>query len=225
MDDAVASSVAYVNQPASSVRTTLEAPTRCPHDRRGLAFYRGRFTDWRAVRGVQTPYPAGRKPRNCADAHYLAELWTKRSLAARRASERYLEKLLNASTWLEAVSEVQVVFPNTDGWLLSCSAAESNHYEWVGYGSVPYSDALRDSNTVGGYLQFRFQTFKGMWRHGVAYAVSRGYRIPKDLLGDSLAAKTRAWRSALGQAVAGGWARFTGHDDSHWSASWNTGCR
>jgi hypothetical protein len=45
------------------------------------------------VRGISTPYPAGRKPRGCADADYLAELWQGRSLAARRATEHHFKRV------------------------------------------------------------------------------------------------------------------------------------
>jgi len=69
-------------------------------------------------------------------------------------------------------------------------------------------------------MQFRFSTFTGMFRHGVEHVKERGYRIPKHLRRDM----TTAWRSALGQAIAAGWARYTGNDNSHWSASWGRGC-
>ena len=121
--------------------------------------------------------------------------------------------------WAKAVREVQRVFPGTEGWLMSCSAAEGGHGRWVGYSGVAYSTWLRDSNTVGGPLQFRFGTFTGMFRRGAEYVVARGFRLPSHLRD-----MTTAWRSALGQAVAGGWARYTGNDDSHWAASWGRGC-
>ena len=73
-------------------------------------------------------------------------------------------------------------------------------------------------------MQQRFQTFKGFWRHGREYVLSRGFVLPSHLRGNGLAAKTRAWRSALGQAISAGWARYTGNDDSHWRASWANGC-
>lgn len=121
--------------------------------------------------------------------------------------------------WHKAIAEVQRVFPGTSSWLLSCSAAEGGHGRWVGYSGVSYSTWLRDSDTVGGPLQFRFSTFTGMYRRALEYVRSKSFRVT---LGSDL---TAAWRSALGQALAGGWARYTGNDASHWSASWNTGCR
>ena len=113
---------------------------------------------------------------------------------------------------------MQRVFPGTQGWLLSCSAAEGGHGRWVGYGGQGYSAWLRDSDTVGGPLQFRYSTFTGMFRRAVDHVTAQGYRVPQ------FSDYTAAWRSALGQALAGGWARYTGNDNSHWSASWGNGC-
>ncbi len=122
------------------------------------------------------------------------------------------------NAWEKAVQEVQRVFPGTSGWLWSCSAAEGGHGRWVGYGGQGYSTWLRDSDTVGGPLQFRYSTFKGMFRRAADYVTAHGYRMPQYV------DYTAAWRSALGQALAGGWARFTRNDDAHWSASWGSGC-
>lgn len=220
---------------SSAEGLTAAAPVRCPDAREGVAFYRQRYSSHRAVRGIATPHPAGRKPRNCADAHYLAEVWTTRAFKERRVTEEWVERFVlndfpfgEADPWPAAVEEVQRLFPGTEAWLLSCADAEgweAGRTSWIGFSGVPYSEHLRDSDTVGGPLQFRFSTFKGMWRHAVEFAHERGYRVPRGLLGDSLAAKTRAWRSALGQAMAGGWARYTDNDDWHWIASWANGCR
>lgn len=73
-------------------------------------------------------------------------------------------------------------------------------------------------------MQFRFSTFTGMFRHGVDSLKERGYRLPAHLRNQSADGLTTAWRSALGQAIAAGWARYTGNDNSHWSASWGNGC-
>ena len=208
--------------------TPSAVPERCPHARAGVAFYRGRYADWRAVRGVSTSYPAGRKPRNCPDAHYLAELWPDRSFEERQTTEKWIEEhtLVDVpfgpgnQAWLEAVEEAQRVFPGTDDWLRSCSDAEGGWGRWVGYSGVSYSTWLRDSNTVGGPLQFRWQTFKGMYRRALDYLKERSFRVPAHLRdpGDD-----RAWRSALGQALAGAWGILNGQR-SHWSASIGNGC-
>lgn len=195
---------------------------RCKPARLAVPFYRAATWRWQEARSGsladRTPVVRG---KSCHWARYAASEWVARTAAARRAYARWeRERLLDARTWLEAVREVQRVFPGTEGWLLSCSEAESNHYEWVGYGGQPYSTWLRDSDTVGGYLQFRYSTFKGMFRRGAEYAVARSFRLPAELRDT-----TAAWRSALGQAIAGGWARYTGEDDQHWIASWSNGCR
>ena len=224
---------------AESAGNPLASPQRCPDARRGLAFYRGRYAEHRAKMGAghhtsgsnpsRTARP--RKPRNCADAGWLAKVWKQRArharISYRRWHARWRAHMLRDysfrpgnQAWLKAVQEVQRVFPGTNGWLLSCSAAEGGHGRWVGYGGQGYSTWLRDSDTVGGPLQFRYSTFKGMFRHGLDYVRARGYRVPSRLSYVS----DIAWRSALGQAIAGGWARYTGNDDSHWSASWGRGC-
>ena len=204
----------------------------CPSGRRGLAFYRSRYNNHLEARGASTQWPVGRKPRNCADASYLAELWQRRSFAARKATERYLATFLRDTpyadgnnAWFKAIDQAQRVFPGTKDWLISCSRPEGGHGRWVGYSGVSFSTWLRDSNTVGGNMQFRFGTFTGMYRNAYAYLRSKGFRVP-DHLDDvnSVIGLTTAWRSALGQALAAGWARYTGNDNSHWSASWGRGC-
>jgi hypothetical protein len=166
------------------------------------------------------------QPRGCAHTLWLAKEWKARSWRARQAFHSWLSAqwVLKDTAfspgnhaWHRAVEEVQKVFPGTESWLLSCSAAEGGHGRWVGYSGVGYSTWLRDSDTVGGPMQFRFSTFTGMYRRGVDHAVGKGYRVPRMDM-------TSAWRSALGQAIAAGWARYTGNDNSHWSASWSNGC-
>lgn len=184
------------------------------------------------MRGVNTPYPAGRKPTSCADAHWLADVWSGRSFKERQITGNWLEEQRERTlqdfevrdgnrAWERAVSEVQTVFPGTEGWLLSCSSSEGGHGRWVTYGGgSDYMWAMRNY-VVGGWMQFKYPTFTGMFRHAVDYLSARGYLIPAHLK----AGGVTAWRSALAQALAAGWARYTGNDASHWSASWNTGCR
>ncbi|MBA3565222.1 MAG: hypothetical protein H0W31_00015 [Actinobacteria bacterium] len=166
----------------------------------------------------------------CPRVLLLAHRWKARAYHARLALERFQERRYvlrdyayydGGRAWLRAVDEVQRVFPGTSGWLISCSAAEGGHGRWVGYGGQGYSTWLRDSDTVGGNLQFRFSTFRGMYRRALDHLRSRDFKVPEHLRdpGDDV-----AWRSALGQALAGGWARWSGNDDSHWSASWGRGC-
>lgn len=194
-------------------------------------FYRSATHLWQLLREAQTLAGPGPKVRgkSCHWARYAVTQWRLRAKAAKRSYHRWLaERMLHDfafapgnQAWQRAVREVQKVFPGTDSWLLSCSAAEGGHGRWVGYGGQGYSAWLRDSDTVGGPLQFRWSTFKGMYRHALDYVTAKGYRVPKHLRDSG---NDVTWRSALGQALAGGWARYTENDDSHWSASWGNGC-
>lgn len=163
------------------------------------------------------------RTNRCADVP-----WTRSCLIARervRHHTRRINRILEPTTlrthqdWRGAVHEAQKAFPGTESWLLSCSAAESRWGAWVRYGGSPYYDGYEYTNAVGGWLQYRWYTFKGHYRHGIDSARSRGFRVslpgPDDV---------RAWLSPLGQAIAGGWARWSGNDNSHWSASWGRGC-
>jgi hypothetical protein len=204
------------------------------HARKGLRFYVRRYSEHAARLG------AGRSGTQLETAAvlrrlqgnpripcplYLANVWKRKSFAMRMRVERFISTRTlrdwpfgdGTKAWPRAVREVQRVFPGTESWLLSCSDAEGGHHKWVGYGGAPYSTWLRDSDTVGGPLQFRFSTFTGMFRRAVTHVTARGFRVPR-------MDTTTAWRSALGQALAGGWARYTGNDNSHWSASWGNGC-
>lgn len=206
----------------------------------GLSFYRMMFTQHRNTMELRTAWPPGRKPRNCADARYLADVWTSRAFQARKAKEKWIARwtlrdfpfFQGVQPWPKAVREVQRPFPGTESWLLSCSDAEGwepGSDVWIGYAGVPFSYALRDSDTVGGPMQFRWSTLKGMFRHGLEYIQERGYRVPRHLRlahhESESAWLTAAWLSALGQAIAAGWARYTGNDNQHWIASWSNGCR
>lgn len=204
---------------------TTASKNHCPSARRGLAFYRIRASNWKKLRGVKSEVRL-LQPRGCAHTLWLAKEWKVRAFRARQSYYRWLESeyVLKDTlfgdgnhAWLKAVREVQRPFPGTEGWLLSCSDAEGGHGRWVGYSGVPYSIWLRNSDTVGGPMQFRYSTFTGMYHHGLDHLRARGYRSPRMDM-------TTAWRSALGQAIAAGWARYTGNDNSHWSASWGNGC-
>ena len=213
---------------------TAAPDTHCKSARKAVRFYSGRYYEHRARMGAGrvaagAPSSTSSKGANlsCSHVRDAARIWRSRAFVARTAAEYYatLRTLRDfpfrpgAHAWPKAVEEVQRVFPGTDGWLMSCSSAEGGHGRWVGYAGVGYSTWLRDSDTVGGPLQFRYSTFKGMFRRGYEHLAQRGFRIPQELHNP-----TKAWRSALGQAIAGGWARYTGNDDSHWSASWGRGC-
>lgn len=198
-----------------------EARPRCPSVRAATLHYRNAYITWR----LKMDAPVSFRIRNPGCSRHVMWVAVSKARSARRQYRRWLEQrtlrdfpfCAGCRAWHRAVEEVQRVFPGTRAWLLSCSAAEGGHGRWVGYSGVSYSTWLRDSDTVGGPLQFRFSTFTGMYRRGVEHTQSRGFRVPSlDM--------TSAWRSALGQAIAGGWARYTGNDDSHWSASFGRGC-
>lgn len=205
---------------------------RCLSARQAVVFYRSATHIWQLLRGAEKlagPGPRVRG-RSCHWARYAATEWRARLRAAKISYRKWVESLTlrdfsfceDCRAWPRAVEEVQRVFPGTESWLLSCSAAEGGHGRWVGYGGQGYSAWLRDSDTVGGPLQFRWSTFKGMYRHALDHLRQKGFRVPPHLKDPG---SDIAWRSALGQALAGGWARYTGNDNSHWSASWDNGCR
>lgn len=227
----ISSGAAATSGPAAQKRSTAPAaPESCPYAQIAVSFYRGRFVHHQLQRGASVP--KWRKPRNCADAQYLAYVWAKRAHKSKqqtglwREAQRAKRELHDFevrpgnNAWRKAVREVQKVFPGTESWLLSCSGAEGGHGRWVTYGGGSDWQWAMDNYVVGGWMQFKYPTFAGMFRHAVAHLSARGYLIPVHLK----AGGGTAWRSALAQALAAGWARFTGADGSHWSASWNRGC-
>lgn len=196
----------------------------CPGARLAVSFYRRTYTWQRVTIGLPGAVPFVRYA--CVPTRRRAVEWRHRFRVARSARLEFLrERLLREKPrWVDAVAEVQKAFPGTSGWLLGCSAAESRHGEWVLYGGRPYYPGAEYARTfhgwmVGGYLQYMWPTFRGHYRHGLDSLRARGFRVnlphPSDV---------RAWLSPLGQAVAGGWARWSGNDGSHWSASHGRGC-
>lgn len=111
------------------------------------------------------------------------------------------------SAWRRAVREAQRPYPGTEGWLLSCSASEGGWGRWVGYSGVSYSPSLVESDTVGGWLQFRPSTFDSFIKHALQDVRRRGYIVPQS---------ASSWLSPLGQALAGGWGATHGMH-SHWA--------
>jgi len=152
--------------------------------------------------------------------HCKALRWTHREKREHRRAKRlrYLT-LPETNDWVTAVKVVQRVYPGTESWLLSCSAAEGGHGEWVRYGGGSYYAGYEWTNEVGNWLQYRWQTFKGHYRHGIETLQHKGFRVQLPTPSD-----VRAWLSPLATAIAGGWARWSGNDDSHWSASSGNGC-
>lgn len=154
--------------------------------------------------------------RSCTIARASYRLHLTLSVAAQRELWRALP---NPDDWVTAVRVIQRVFPGTESWLLSCSAAEGGHGRWVRFGGGSYYPGYEHTDAVGGWPQYRWSTFKGHYRHGLDALRARGFRInlpePTDV---------RAWLLPMGHAIAAGWARWSGNDNSHWSASWGNGC-
>jgi hypothetical protein len=148
--------------------------------------------------------------------------WVAASWASKKAScEHNLSRRTIPATndWVTAVNLVQRVFPGTEAWLLSCSSAEGGHGRWVTYGGGSYYPGFENRYTVGGPLQYKWPTFRGHYRNALESLRSRGYIVDLPSPDD-----VQAWLSMTGQALAGGWARWSGNDSSHWSASWGNGC-
>jgi hypothetical protein len=109
-------------------------------------------------------------------------------------------------TWRGAVEYVQAVYPGTGGWLMSCSDAEGGWSNFV--------QNAQGAN-VWGWLQFNPGTYHAYAPSAKQNARSRGLYVP-DFAMDL--------NDPLGQAVTGGYMRYTDQDASHWRASWGNGC-
>ena len=71
--------------------TEQASPDSCPYARLGVAFYRGRFIHHQLKRDAALPN--WRKPRNCADARFLANVWARRAYWSRKQTEQYRKKI------------------------------------------------------------------------------------------------------------------------------------
>ena len=152
--------------------------------------------------------------------------WTRSCLIARervrfhtRRLELFERTIPVSNDWRTAVFIVQRAFPNTADVLLSCSSAEGAHGAWVLYGGRPYYPGAEYARTfhgwmVGGPMQYMWPTFKGHYRHGLDSLRERGFKVNLPPVSD-----VAAWRSMTAQAIAAGWAFWSGNDNSHWSAS------
>lgn len=116
-------------------------------------------------------------------------VWVGRHIAAHRAKNACVE----VRDWKTAVSYVQRWFPGTSQWLMSCSSSEGGHGSWV---------PNRQGSGAGGWMQYMETTFWSDYRSAVAYLATRGVHVPSS---------SASWTSPLGQAIAAGWARYTGN--------------
>jgi hypothetical protein len=190
--------------------------SRCGDAYRAVRWYRARYNKHRLALGLNLAPPV-EEAMNCRRQRERAAYWI--GAAKQNRLEVNRRTLPEPSSWVAAVRVVQRPFPGTSSWLLSCSAAESHWGSWVRFGGSPYYQGYEYTNEVGGFLQYRWRTFQGHYRHGLESLRERGFLVSLPAPSD-----VRAWLSPLGQAVAGGWARWSGNDDSHWSASWGRGC-
>jgi len=152
--------------------------------------------------------------------------WTRSCLIARervRYHTRQIARLKRtipvSNDWRTSVHIIQRAFPGTANVLLSCSSAEGAHGDWVLYGGRPYYPGAEYAKTfhgwmVGGPMQYMWPTFKGHYRHGLDSLRERGFKVNLPPVSD-----VAAWRSMTAQAIAAGWAFWSGNDNSHWSAS------
>lgn len=221
------SGVSSASSPQSAAdEAGVSAPEKCPRVLAALRFYGARYDIH--VRAIgQVPKRLITRPKSCAQARYLAHVLQRKARAWRLRAERYIAARTlhdfsihpGSNAWLRAVEEVQRVYPGSRSWLRSCSAAEGGWGRWVVHGGDPYYADAEYDNISSGHLQYRWLTFKGHYRRALEDLRHRGYRVPKHLRVVSVT----AWRSALGQALAGGWGILHGQR-SHWYASFGRGC-
>ena len=192
--------------------------SRCAAAYQGVRFYRTKYDEYRRELGLSLA-PRVEQAMNCQRLRERYRYWRTAAKINRVAAQNDQRTLHSTRTWRGAVEEVQRAFPGTASWLMSCSGAEGGHGRWVRYGGGAYYPGYEYTDAVGNWLQYRWSTFKGHYRHGLDSLRSRGFRFhlppPTDV---------RAWLLPIGAAIAGGWARWSGNDDSHWSASWGNGC-
>lgn len=124
-------------------------------------------------------------------------------LALPAPSQAARQRIPETGDWLTAVRVVQSAYPGSSQWLISCSAGEGGHGLWV---------PNRLGSGAGGWLQYMEGTFWTDFSQARRDLVARGFLVP---------ASAASWHSALGQALAGGWAY--GH--ARWRGKWlGRGC-
>lgn len=76
-----------------SVTSTASRSETCRSARKGLAWYRGRYSTWLAMRGVRVESGSRAKPHgSCVRVLFVAQKWRSRAHAARRVFERWHER-------------------------------------------------------------------------------------------------------------------------------------
>lgn len=127
--------------------------------------------------------------RSCRLARASYTLHLTMLTVAKRKLERELPE---TNDWRTAVRIAQRVYPNTEDWLLSCSASEGSWGKWV---------PNREGSGVGGWMQMYPSTFWRMWGAGsyvgaIDDMAARGFVWPES---------AASWYSPLGQALASAW--------------------
>jgi len=139
-----------------------------------------------------------RRTRSLAVIGWVDRTWEKR-LAVCLKRERH-RTLPHPNDWRTSVRVVQRAYPDTHGWLMSCSSSEGGHGRWV---------ANRQGSGASGWLQFMHSTFTRMFNAAHADVTARGFIVPGE---------AGSWYSPLGQALAGAWG-YTHGRRHEWAGS------
>lgn len=105
---------------------------------------------------------------------------------------RTRELLAHTSSYLGAVGYIERYF-GPQPFLRACPNGEGGFGSFVWFGHLSYP-RYGESETPGGWLQFKGGTFYGIIDEAIASARARGMMVP---------ASARSFYSALGQALAG----------------------
>ena len=136
--------------------------------------------------------------RPVAYRRYVLRVWRERESTCADDLRAVLTANLN---WWLATDYANKVFPGTRSWLISCSGSEGGHTSWV---------PNRQGSGAGGWLQFMSGTFYAYVFDAFSAARSRGYLVMRSWMN---------WLSPAGQAITGGYMRWSGRDGSHWVGS------
>lgn len=156
-------------------------------------------TEKRTVRLLVASPERGAKLERLIRAHsWLEETMRLRIAEAKR---RMVYALPVVNDWLTAVRVVQRAYPGSEPWLVSCSRGEGGHGKWV---------PQAQGGTPGGWLQYKPGTFEHDFNRASADVRGRGFAVPRE---------AHSWYSALGQALAGGWAWAHDRPTGKWTGA------
>lgn len=139
---------------------------------------------------------------------------------AEAAQYRLQHELPLINDWRTAVRYIQRIYPGTESWLLYISDREGGYGPWVWYGGRTWGgyhvgDDFLGSDTVGGWMQFRFSTFAPYYRGMVKDMRARGFTLPRwpNRGGPSV---YQPWLDPLAQALTAGYMKYYGKEGCHW---------